>query len=483
MTSYHTYPQASNHKSRMSIAFATMPTPPVYQPQAIKYLMQTIGDEVELHPIYQRDIRWSQENMCDFIATVMRNGLIPGILLYILHATDERAKETYRAECVDGQHRFFTLFHFFNSKVISLPDKKPFLIYWPTIYTDTGRSVCVFYKKTADTEAWEAEHKEMRVEYMTSSMQNHFNNFKLDVKEITAQMTLDERRKEFLSLQKGVAVRGSDLYKNKTDVPIVKFISEVKRWEVPVKELMSAHLSMKPKNFWLNWLVRCYLIQEASDEAERTEAYMEKDTAITKMMKDNHPRLKTTPEKEAAFDAAIQRFFAFLNSLAAGVKLTPTQFYAVYTYLLDADEGREEILTSHMKGWSTEGMTKKQRGMWENRGFEDEERQDWFERSLDELGRFLVAAEEVGARKTIPKKIRERVWANVFGEEVVGACVVCEDEIHVDNWDCAHIIAHKCGGSDKEENLRPTCRTCNRSMGTDNLEVYRARYHTKNTKK
>jgi hypothetical protein len=460
--------------------FATMPTPPVYQPQAIKYLMQTIGEEVELHPIYQRDIKWTQEIMCDLIATVMRNGLIPGILLYALQAGDERVKETYRAECVDGQHRFFTLLHFFNSKAVVLPDKKPFLIYWPSV--DEGRQVCVFYKRTAETEAWEAEHNGVRVDYMTAAEQNHFNNFKLDVKEITAPMSLDARRQEFLSLQKGVSVRGSDLYKNKTEVPLVKFISEVKRWEVPVKALMAAHLSMKPKNYWLNWLVRCYLIQQADDEDERAEAYMEKDSAINQMMKNNHPRLKSTPEKEARFDESITRFFGFLHGLAAGVKLTPTQFYAVYTYLLDADEGREAILVSHMKGWSTEGMSKKQRGMWENRGFEDEERKEWFERSLDELDRILVPAEEVGARKKIPKKLRERVWAKAFGDEEVGACVVCDDAIAVDNWECAHIIAHKCGGPDKEENLCPTCRTCNRSMGTDNLEVYRERYHSKKAK-
>ena len=463
--------------NKMLRVFATMPTPPVCEPHKINYLMRTIGDEIELHPIYQRDIKWSQEIMCCLIATVMRNGIIPGILLYALHPTDERAKGSYRLECIDGQHRFFTLFHFFNSKMVTLPDKKPFLIYWP--YTDGAQSVCVFYKKTSETEAWEAENKETRVDYMTSAEQNHFNNFRLDVKEITTKMSLDERRQEFLSLQKGVAVRGSDLYKNRTDVPIVKFVSEVKRWEVITKELMSAHLSMKPKNYWLNWIVRLYLIKQGEDLQERTEAYMIKDSVITQMIKNNHPRLNSTREKEAAFDKSIVRFFGFLQNLPAGVKLTPTQWHAIYTYLLCADEGREDILISHMKVWSTEGMTSKMRKMWENRGFEDDERKEWFERSLDELERILMPAKEVGERKTIPKKVRDRVWVNAFGEDTVGACVVCDDVIDLDHWECAHIIAHKCGGLDTEENLRPTCRCCNRSMGTDNLEIFRQRYHSK----
>lgn len=459
----------------MPRAFATMPPPPVYQPQSIKYLMQTMGDEIDLHPIYQRDIKWLLETMCNLVATLMRNGLIPGLLLYMYQIGDERAKETYTAECIDGQHRFFTLFHFFNSKPVTLPGKKPFLIYWPATDTETGQSVCVFFKKTADTEAWEAEHKEKRVDYMTPAEQMQFNSFKLDIKLITTPMTLNERRQEFLSLQQGVAVRGSDLYKNKTGVPLVKFISEDKRWEGPMKDLMSAHLSMKPTNYWLNWLIRCYLIQQAKDESERTAAYMEKDGTITQMMKSNHPRLKSTPETEAGFEVTMLRFFSFIHRLSAGVKLTPTQFYAAYTHLLDAKEGREDILLSHMRGWSTEGMTKKQRGMWENRGFEDAERQDWFERSLDELERIIVVAPEIGARKSIPKKIRDAVWRNAHGDSEKGTCACCKREISIDRWECAHIIAHKCGGKDNEANLRPTCRSCNREMGTENLEVHTAR--------
>jgi len=462
----------------MSRVFATMPTPPVYQPQAIKYLMQTIGNEIELRPVYQRDIKWTQENMCDLIGTIMRNGLIPGILTYMLQEGDERIKDTYRAECVDGQHRFFTISRFFNGERVILPDKKPFLIYWP--YTDGTQTVCVFYKPTDYTIAWEAEHKEKRVAYMTPAEQNHFNNFKLDVKEITAPMTLDQRRQEFLSLQKGVAVRGSDFYKNKTEVPLVKYISEVMRWENIMKKLMSEHLSIKPKQYWLNWCIRFYLIQQAKDEAMRVAAYMEKDSAITQMMKNNHPRLKSTSDTEAAFEFSITRFFTFLESLSPGVKLTPTQWHALYSHLLDADEGREDILVTHMKLWSTEGMSSKMRRMWESRGFKDEERQDLFERSLDQLDQIRVPAEDVAQRKTLPKKIRNRVWATAFGDAIVGSCVVCSDPIDIDNWECAHIIAHKCGGSDKEENLRPTCRCCNRSMGTENLEVFRDRYHSIN---
>ena len=450
-----------------------MPVPPVSQPKSIENLLETLGERVELHPIYQRDIKWSQENMCDLIKTVMENGFIPGILLYTLHKGDERAKESYRTECVDGQHRFFTFLHFFKGMPVELPGKKPFLIHLP--YTEGGRTVHVFYNKTSDTEIWEAENRDKRADYMTDEEKDHFNNFLLDIREIRSPLSLDQRRQLFLSLQKGVPVRGSDLYKNKTDVPLVKFISEEKRWEKESKDLMREHLSMDPKQYWLHWLIRFYLIQQAEDSDERAKAFMLKDSSITQMMKKCSPLLESTPETEASFDAAISRFFAFLRTLPAGTKLTPTQFYASFTHLLDAEEGREAIIVSHMKEWSTEGMTAKMRKMWENRGFEDEERQDWFVRSLDEIERIRVVAAEVGTRKSIPKKLRERVWANAFGEDEVGECICCKDVIDLLSWDCAHIVAHKCGGKDEENNLVPTCRSCNRSMGTENLEVFRAR--------
>jgi len=452
-----------------------MPSPPVSQPKSIQYLLESLGERIELHPIYQRDIKWSQENMCDLIKTIMYNGFVPGILLYKLQAGDERAKDTYRTECVDGQHRFFTLLHFFNSEPVVLPGKKPFLIHLP--YSEGGQTVHIFYKQTHDTEIWKAENRGMRAEYMTEEEKDHFNSFLLDIREIQSPLSLDQRRQLFSSLQKGVPVRGSDLYKNMTGVPLIKFISEEKRWEKPMTTLLREHCVLNPKQYWLHWLLPCYLIEQSADGDERVKSYMVKDAVISQMIKKGSPLLESTPESEAAFDAAIQRFFAFLGGLPAGVKLTPTQFYAAYTHLLDADEGREAILTSHMKDWSTAGMKPAERKMWENRGFEDEARKDSFERSVDELDRILVPAEEVGARKTMPKKLRDRVWVTSFGEAEDGECYCCKEAIAVTNWECAHKVAVKHGGKDEVSNLVPTCRTCNRSMGTEDLEIYKARYH------
>jgi hypothetical protein len=450
-----------------------MPEQPVSQPKSIETLMETLGERVELHPIYQRDISWSQQNMCDLIQTVMATGFIPGILLYKLQGGDERSSPSHRYECVDGQHRFFTFFHYFHSKPVELVGKKPFLI--SLEYKEAGQTTHVFYKKTPATEIWTSENREKRVDYMTAAEQDHFNSFLLDIREIRSPLSLNQRRELFISLQKGKSVRNSDLYKNNTEVRLVRFISEEKRWESRVKGVFHEHLSVGPKNFWLHWMIRAYLISCAADEEERVAAFMHKDSQISQMIKNNSPLLASTAETEELFEAAVERFFAFLATLTPGVKLPPTHFFAIFTHLLDAEEGREKILVGHMDGFSKDGLTAKQRKLWENRGVEDEVRRDFFERVLDEIGSIRVPAPEITARKSIPKRIRDRVWTAFHGAEECGSCFCCGDSITVETWECGHILASKCGGKDEESNLRPTCRSCNRSMGTENMDAFKER--------
>jgi len=77
------------------------------------------------------------------------------------------------------------------------------------------------------------------------------------------------------------------------------------------------------------------------------------------------------------------------------------------------------------------------------------------------------------------KATREKVWAHYFGSKSVGKCYCCSIRIykdwHVDKkgWHCSHVVAYSLGGSNELPNLRCCCRTCNLSMGTKNLYVYK----------
>jgi hypothetical protein len=430
-----------------------------------------LKDEVDYHPIYQRDIRWSQEAMCDLISTIMLSGLIPGIILYKLQPTDEKKVSSHEWECIDGQHRFFTISHFWNGTYVNLPGKKPFLISWKY------EGISVFYKETDDIKAWIAENPRTKVAFMTDEEKSYFNNFKLDIRSITSPLALQQRREIFTSLQKGVPVRGSDLYKNYTEITLVKFISEEKRWEEELKQKLLTRLTMQPKLYWLHWIIRLFLMSITEDVCDM---FVITDSEITKYMKANSPKLACTPEELENFELYIIRFFNFLDSLPSGVTLSPTHFYSLFAHFTNAEEDREDILRDHIRTWSKEGLGKKYRKMWENRGdITAAERQDYFLRCLDQLERFTTPAEKIPARKNIPIAIREAIWDKAKKEDGSVSCYCCTKELSQKNWHAGHIVAHACGGLDNEENLRPVCMRCNDSMGTENMDQFKKRCYPK----
>lgn len=79
-------------------------------------------------------------------------------------------------------------------------------------------------------------------------------------------------------------------------------------------------------------------------------------------------------------------------------------------------------------------------------------------------------------RKAIPKKVRGEAWTNQFGDSTTGACYSCRTPLGVfDTWHAGHIVSHANGGSDMASNLRPVCASCNLSMGTENMDDFKAR--------
>ena len=79
-------------------------------------------------------------------------------------------------------------------------------------------------------------------------------------------------------------------------------------------------------------------------------------------------------------------------------------------------------------------------------------------------------------RKAIPKRIRGEAWALAFGDSMKGPCYCCKKELHAfDTWHAGHIISHSNGGKDDVSNLRPTCSSCNLSMGTENMDDFKLR--------
>ena len=81
-------------------------------------------------------------------------------------------------------------------------------------------------------------------------------------------------------------------------------------------------------------------------------------------------------------------------------------------------------------------------------------------------------------KQRIPQSVRIAVWNKYIGDDVRKAkCSVgCGTTIDIACFACAHVIAESNGGLIEIPNLRPICTTCNSSMGTQNLEEFRAKY-------
>jgi 5-methylcytosine-specific restriction endonuclease McrA len=82
------------------------------------------------------------------------------------------------------------------------------------------------------------------------------------------------------------------------------------------------------------------------------------------------------------------------------------------------------------------------------------------------------------AKATIPKAVRAAVWNTYVGEDVgCIKCTVCGvNNMSQLNFHCAHVTAEAEGGPTTVENLRPTCATCNTSMGTTNLHDFKNKH-------
>lgn len=112
------------------------------------------------------------------------------------------------------------------------------------------------------------------------------------------------------------------------------------------------------------------------------------------------------------------------------------------------------------------------------------------EQELDELEQLVVSKihqikkkySTVGKykRKSIPKTVKDKVWNTYVGKtRGVGQCYCCGSSIDSRNFDCGHIVAAARGGKNVPDNLRPVCSTCNKSMGTQNMDEFKRIYFSK----
>jgi hypothetical protein len=88
----------------------------------------------------------------------------------------------------------------------------------------------------------------------------------------------------------------------------------------------------------------------------------------------------------------------------------------------------------------------------------------------------MIAVKKVTNVKRKPLKVavRNKVWNMFIGINIgQSICFCCNEEpITKSNFECGHIQAFSDDGDDTVNNLRPICGSCNKSIGTENMETF-----------
>lgn len=435
-------------------------------------------ETLNFNPEYQRPISWTPDKMNGFIDSIMNRRYIPPVLLYRLQESDkcigkyatDRTHDVFENEVMDGQHRLYSLNAFKSAKLQRLPySKNEFIVFWYFEAVDengTRIQERVFYERTDDVENW-CKEKKYEPKYLTADEKKVFNNTTITVTSIVSKMTMNERRAEFLSLQNGAPVRGSDLLKN--EVGRCRLMAKLNQYGY--EEMMHTfldHCSTKGKKYWTQWVARCFLLQKNA-ESPSVEFLLHDTKDLAKRIKTGHSSLNPSDDEFAEFHYKFLDFIEFLKDLDE-IEFNVTQIFALFCHMCHNPYDRE-VLKSHMMFFAKEGAVRQFKSLWDKDLHEP--RRQYFNECLEKLNGMMESAAPYDERP-ITAAIKKKVWKMAFGKSQIGICVICnKTEVTKETFECGHIVARALGGSTEPSNMLPMCFDCNRSMGTRNAYEYK----------
>ena len=446
-----------------------------YKSYSIATMLCVMWVSTLLRPIYQRPICWTHAKMCELISSVLDGKLLPVITSYN-YARGEIESEggRYQRECVDGQHRWSVLYHYRNTKF--LDDKKQKLISYRRVEAD-GTTSHVFYDdKSVDYAAWIARNKGVKVAVLSDTERERFDKYEICFCEINREMSLSERSDYFVKLSSaGVEIKGSDLEKNYTQHSLVLYLRD-EGFEENMTNLMTKLSTKKMKKYWLHFLIRLFKMATSGD---MVGSFMRKDSEIKTYLqkKTQHDELHITEEQKNEFRRNMDKFFGLINKLPEKVQMTPTHICALFAEINHPEALDDCVYESWIPFLETSDACGDAKKLWEMTT-EDatytQRRREFYlqaEEEFEVIRRLKRPHAPKDTRKTSPVT-REEVWSQWNFNGPVGKCFCCKEELHKDKFECAHILSRKNGGYANTDNLRPTCRKCNRTMRTNNMREW-----------
>lgn len=469
----------------------------------LKYVMNRFLDTIDLHPYYQRDICWTVDEMGRYITdTYFKRTINMPITLYNLQGESELVE----FETIDGQHRLFSIKHFLNSEPLRHIDSfsKNNMIYIKIGETNK----VLFYKENEHTRTWEKLNNRSAMyicdEFYNKKERNLFLNIKVKFVIHNDYMTLDQRKAEFLSLQNGVKVTNSELYRNiNSDLTNAIYENQIERLFVKSRLMVTCN----PYKFRVQHMIRDYHIVKNPDQVIEYLVTLTDKKLGDELSKRNTKHLGVTSQAEFdKFMIVMKRMviIAETHDTNNKTKLSPIAYYALLHRVAcmtnDEFQCRYPIINTYISSCADNGFNatfnkkaqehldinsndiKALRTIWERKHiFNTPEFKTKIFNICGELidsyitERPKLTTEPVCDRKQLSPKQRMIVWKKTYGQANDGVCSVCNSSIHNGKYgfECGHIIAHVNGGSSELCNMVPICKNCNGKMGTQDLHEYK----------
>lgn len=293
-------------------------------------------DKLNLHPEYQRETTWNEDQNNLFIDSLINGYVSPQIVI----VRCDNPNNEIRYECLDGQHRMMILKKFMENEMTYKTRKNM-------------RCFNHFYyqNKTGDNDA------KLSLNYLSDRDRQNLNDSIIPVIKITNEISYKIRRDIFCRLQNGTKVSSFGKLRNH-EHPITNFIrdnsilnnpkiislSKILFFPIRLNDEEShetkGKLSEKKQKVIFNILVRMIFLfvnQESEEIEDFTLGHTNTDAKINNHIINNSKNLLIKNETLIDFYAKLRTFLTYLN-YSGNIKHKELMILLLWKYYLDYND-------------------------------------------------------------------------------------------------------------------------------------------------